>query len=138
MTRRPESGQASVLLIGVLFLGCAFAGLAVDGTRLFTARRDLTNVVDSAALAGASEIDTAVFRASGGTDVRLDAAAARAEVAAVLRDSNLPAGTRADVEVEPTRVAVRLQRPVGLTFLGILGVDAQMIGAHAQASPNTG
>ena len=33
-----ERGQASVFLVGVVLLGLAFTGLAVDGTRLFTAR----------------------------------------------------------------------------------------------------
>jgi Flp pilus assembly protein TadG len=133
-----ERGQASVLLIGVVLLGLAFAGLAVDGTRLFTARRDLHNIADSAALAGASAIDESIFRASGGADVRLDPVAARLAADAVLRGSNLPRETRADVRVDATRVEVRLARPVRLTFLRILGTGAQAIGAHATAAPDTG
>jgi hypothetical protein len=70
--------------------------------------------------------------------VRLDAPAARAAVEAVLRESNLPSGTRLEVTVDVARVDVRLRRPVGLTFLGILGLGAQTIGAHAHAAPNTG
>ncbi len=50
--RARERGQASVVLVGALVIGLAFTGLAVDGARLFTARRDLQNVADSAALAG--------------------------------------------------------------------------------------
>jgi len=133
-----ERGQASVLLVGIVLLGLAFAGLAVDGTRLFTARRDLHNVADSAALAGASAIDEARFRASDGADVELDPPAARRAVDAVLRDSNLPSDTRVEVDVDAIRVEVRLARPVDLTFLRVLGARDQTIGAHATASPNTG
>jgi uncharacterized membrane protein len=133
-----ERGQASVLLVGVVLLGLAFTGLAVDGTRLFTARRDLHTIADSAALAGASAIDEAQFRASDGMEVRLDPTAAHVAVDAVLRESNLPSDTRVEVDVDPTTVEVRLARPVDLTFLGILGARDQTIGAHATASPNTG
>ena len=133
-----ERGQASVLIVGIVLLGLAFAGLAVDGTRLFTARRDLHNIADSAALAGASALDEAQFRASDGADVRLDPVAARGAVDAVLRESSLPADTRVEVEVEAVRVEVRLARPVSLTFLGVLGAHEQTIGAHATAAPNTG
>ena len=78
MTRRNrDSGQASVVLVGALVICLGFTGLAVDGARLFTARRDLQNVADSAALAGASAIDVGHFRATGGSEVRLDPIAAR-------------------------------------------------------------
>jgi uncharacterized membrane protein len=133
-----ERGQASVLLVGIVLLGLAFAGLAVDGTRLFTARRDLHNIADSAALAGASAIDEGQFRATDGVEVLLDPVAAHLAVDAVLRESNLPAATQVEVEVDTTRIEVRLARPVDLTFLAILGAPDQVIGAHATASPNTG
>jgi len=133
-----DGGQASVLLVGVVLLGLAFTGLAVDGTRMFTARRDLGALADAAALAAASEIDVEAFRQSGGREVRLDAGAARGVVAGILADSGLPAGTRVQVEVTTDRVDVGLARPVGLTFLGVLGIGAQTIGAHAHASPNVG
>ena len=96
---RDERGQASALLVGVLLLGLLFVGFAVDGARLFTARRDLQNVADSAALAGASEIDESVYRASGGAEVRLDPRGARLAVDEIVRASSLPADTTVDVQV---------------------------------------
>ena len=66
-----ERGQAAVLLIGVLALAVAFVGLAVDGARVLTVRRDLHAVADSAALAGASAIDERAYRESVGRDIRL-------------------------------------------------------------------
>ena len=133
-----EKGQASVLLVGIVLVGLAFAGLAVDGTRLFTARRDLHNIADSAALAGASALDEAQFRSSDGADVRLDRVAARGAVDAVLREANLASDTRVEVQIDATRIEVRLERPVTLTFLRVLGARSQTIGAHATASPKTG
>lgn len=138
MRCRHASGQASVVIIGALLIGLAFTGLAVDGARLFTARRDLQNVVDSAALAGASAIDEGHFRATEGREVRLEPAAARAAATRVLAASGVPAGAEVDIEVAPDRVLVRISRPVDMTFLRIAGMREQDIGASATASPQTG
>ena len=137
MTRN-ERGQASVLLVGVLLIGLMFAGLAIDGARMFTARRDLQNVADSAALAGASSLDEGVYRASGGGDVRLDPVAARQAVNDVLTRSSLPASVDVDVVVAGDRVEVRIARPVRPLFLGLAGLGPEQIGAHASAAPQTG
>ena len=135
---RSERGQASVLLVGVLLIGLMFVGLAVDGARMFTARRDLQNVADSAALAGASSLDEGVYRATGGGEARLDPAAARQAVNDVLARSSLPASVSVDVVVATDRVEVRIARPVRPLFLGLVGIGPERIGAHASASPLTG
>jgi len=126
------------VIVGALFICLAFTGLAVDGARLFTARRDLQNVADSAALAGASAIDEGHFRESAGNEVRLDPVGARGAVDRVLVASGLPLGTQVDVTVEPDRVIVRLDRPVTMTFLKIVGLSEERIGATATAGPQTG
>lgn len=133
-----ERGQASVLLIGVLLIGLMFAGLAIDGARMFTARRDLQNVADSAALAGASSLDEGTYRSSAGLDVRLDPVAARRAVDEVLARSSLPASVQVDVAVSDGRVDVRIARPVRPLFLGLVGLGPEQIGAHASAAPQTG
>ena len=135
---REQRGQASVLLIGVLLVGLMFAGLAIDGARMFTARRDLQNVADSAALAGASSLDEARYRASDGLEVRLDPFAARRAVDEVLSSSSLPASVHVDVSVSSDRVDVRIARPVRPLLLGLIGIGPEQIGAHASASPQTG
>jgi uncharacterized membrane protein len=132
-----QQGQASVLLIGALVMGLAFVGLGVDGARLFTARRDLHNVADSAALAGASAIDEQAYRDSAGSQVRIDPAGARVAVDRLLGASGLPAGTHIDVKIDDGRVEVRLSRPVPMTFLRIVGLGEETIGASAAASPRT-
>ena len=135
---RDERGQASVLLIGILMIGLMFVGLAVDGARMFTARRDLQNVADSAALAGASSLDEDQYRASAGMEARLDPVAARRAVDEVLASSSLPASVRVEVAVSNDRVNVRIARPVRPLFLGLVGIGPEQIGAHASASPQTG
>jgi uncharacterized membrane protein len=135
---RDQRGQASALLVGILLLGLLFVGFAVDGARLFTARRDLQNIADSAALAGASAIDEAAYRATGGAEVRLDATAARQAVDEVMRASSLPVSTRVDVQVTADRVVVRIARAVRMRLLGLAGLGPQQIGAHASAAPQTG
>ena len=76
--------------------------------------------------------------ASAGLQVRLDPASARAAVDRVLSASGLPVGTTAQVDVSADRVTVRLGRPVPTTFLRIVGMRAQQIGATATAGPQTG
>ena len=87
---RGEAGSITGLLIGSVLLLAAFVGLAVDGTRLFIARRDLQTLADSAALAGASSIDESRYRTSGGLEVVIDPAAARFAAAGVVSTSGWP------------------------------------------------
>ncbi len=124
-----------MLLIGALVVALAFVGVAVDGARMFTARRDLSAVADSAALAGASSIDVDVYRASLGRELRVDEQGARAAVAEVIRRAGLPAATQLDVRVDGGSVDVRIDRPVATTFLRAVGLSEQRIGAHAKAAP---
>jgi hypothetical protein len=126
------------VLVGALLIGLAFVGLAVDGARLFTARRDLQNVADSAALAGASAVDETHFRTTGGREVRLEPGVARAAIDRVLAASDLPVSTEVDVTVDGDRVSVRIARPVEMTFLRVVGTRDEQIGASATASPQTG
>ena len=135
---RDERGQASALLVGLLLVGLLLVGLAVDGARFFTARRDLQNVADSAALAGASALDEAAYRSSDGREVRLDPVAARRAVEEIVRASDLPASITVEVDVGPDRIEVRVGRAVRPLFLGLAGVGPQRIGAHATAAPRTG
>lgn len=130
-----ERGQAAVLLLGVLALAVAFVGLAVDGARLLTVRRDLYAVADSAALAGASAIDEHAYRESVGRDIRLDAQLAREAALRVVAASALPADTTVEVNVYATGVDVRIARDVPTVLLRVVGLAGERIGAHARAEP---
>ena len=66
-----------MILVAILMVGMvAVVGLVTDGGMVFTQRRDLQNVADAAALAGAAQIDQDTYRASAGEIVVLDQAAA--------------------------------------------------------------
>ena len=132
-----ESGQATVLLFGALLLCIGFAGLAVDGGRLMSARVELRGVADAAALAGASSINEDKFRNSEGADIQLDPDAARSAAAEVLGSANLPQSTHADVEVNGRDVTVRISRSVDFMFLRVTGYRAETIGATATATAAT-
>ena len=124
-----------MLLLGVLALAVAFVGLAVDGARLLTVRRDLYAVADSAALAGASAIDEHAYRESVGRDIRLDAQLAREAALRVVAASALPADTTVEVNVYATGVDVRIARDVPTVLLRVVGLAGERIGAHARAEP---
>lgn len=138
MNRGAEEGSVTGMLVVVMVVVLAFAGLALDGTRLLLARRDLQALADSAALAGASSIDERRFRESGGSVVVLDPAGARFAAAAVVSTSGWPPDGRGSVEVSGTRVRVHLERPIGLTLLSLIGIAPPVIGATASADPRVG
>ena len=134
-----ERGQASVLLVGVVLLGLAFAGLAVDGTRLFTARRDLHNIADSAALAGASAIDEAAVprhrRRRGAARRGRGPSRRRVGAAGVGPPGRHPG--RHPGRRHPHRGA-RSPDPSTSRSSACSVPTTQTIGAHATASPDTG
>jgi len=138
VNRGAEEGSVTGMLVVVMVVVLAFAGLALDGTRLLLARRDLQALADSAALAGASSIDERRFRESGGSVVVLDPTGARFAAAAVVSTSGWPADGRGSVEVSGTRVRVHLERPIGLTLLSLIGLAPPVIGATASADPRVG
>lgn len=133
-----ERGSVTGMLLAAVLLTAMFTGLAVDGTRLFVARRDLQALADSAALAGASSIDESRFRATGGRDLVIEPAAARFAAAAVVSGAGWPSDGVGRVDVLGDRVTVRLRRPVQLTLLGLAGLGPQEIGASATADPLSG
>ena len=138
MRCRSATGSVTGMLVATMLVVLTFAGLAVDGTRLVLARRDLQALADSAALAGASSIDEARYRATGGAEVVLDPASARFAAASVVATSGWPPDGRGSVDVSGARVRVRLERPVRLTLLSLLRIAPPLIGATATADPRVG
>ncbi len=128
---RTEEGQALPLVLGLALLTFAVAGLAVDGTRAFLFRRTLQSAADAAALAGASEIDTTRFYASGGrVRVLSDEAARRA----ARRSLQLRAlGASSVVTADERGVSVALRDSLPTTFLGIVGIGRLPVAVTARA-----
>jgi Flp pilus assembly protein TadG len=131
-----ERGQVTILVLGLALVVFAIAGLAVDGTRAFLARRSLQNGADAAALAGAAELDVETYYATGGRTVVLDEAAARRTAAGWLGRRGLPA--RVQITTEPGRIGVVVRSHTPTSFLGLVGVRAIPVAAEAHAAPLAG
>jgi Putative Flp pilus-assembly TadE/G-like len=133
---RDDRGQVTILAIGLAMVVFAIAGLAVDGTRVFLVRRSLQNSADAAALAGAAELDTDAYYASGGNTLVLDQAAARRAASDWLARRDLP--VEAQIATAPRRVEVLIRAETPTSFLGIVGVLTIPVAAAASAAPLPG
>ena len=133
---RADDGQVTVLVVGLSLVSFAVAGLAIDGTRAFLARRTLQNAADSSALAAASEIDQRAYYSSGGRTVILEPAAARAVASDWLSRRGITA--EAVVAADQQGVRVRLAGEVRTSFLGLVGIRTISVGAEATAGPLPG
>jgi len=128
-----ESGQA-IVLVAVLMAGLvAVVGLVTDGGLVFSQRRDLQNVADAAALAGAMQLDEGTYRSSG--EVLLDEPAARQAAVQYLEAEG---GLSYSVVVRPTRVEVSVSRQASTGFLRVVGINRVEISANASAEPRHG
>jgi hypothetical protein len=65
-----ERGTVTLWVLGLCLMMLFVGGIALDLWRAFSERRALAGVVDAAAVAGASGIDTDTYRATG--ELRLD------------------------------------------------------------------
>lgn len=129
-----ERGSASATVALFLLGLVAVSGLVADGGMVLAERRNLQNLADAAAAAGAMQLDISAYRASGG-EVSLDRAGARR--AAASRLAAAP-GVSAEVRAGAGLVSVRVERSVGLTFLGVLGLGPLAVSATAEAEPRAG
>ena len=141
--RRTERAQALVWLVMLVPLFVSFAGLAVDGAILLSARRELQSVADGAARAGATRVDLARLRASNGTDVELDSASAHAAAQAYFDTElvkALPWDTAPQVEVEiaQRRVHVVVQGALQTAFMRVVNINTVPIEAAADADVQFG
>jgi len=116
-----ERGSITIWLLGLAVMVLFVGGLSLDLWRAFSARQLLANAADAAAIAGATGIDTARFRATGQVVLDPDVAGQR------IRDSlahqgGLPLAAPPGVAVDPDppQVAVVLTGQVRLTLLHVL------------------
>lgn len=132
---RDEGGQAMVLVAIFLMGLVAVAGLVADGGVVFAQRRELQNIADAAAAAGAMRVDEATYRSSGGAVIVLDQGAANSTAVEYLVGE---AGVQYTVGVTGTRVEVGVARSAKTAFLRVLGINDVQINAHAVAEPRFG
>lgn len=131
-----RSGQAIVWAAVMLPLFLSVIGLTIDAGIVFSARRELQNVADSAARAGAMQIDQRVYRDSSGATVVLDTAAARQVAAEYVASQG--SGLTATIYAEPQRVVVQVSRDVPTGFLRIVGIETVRVIATAPADVRYG
>lgn len=124
-----------MFVVGMALVVMAVTGLAVDGTRAFLLRRTLQNAADSAALAGANSLDETSYYATGGAQVVLDPASARATAARWLAARGFASGT---VDAAPGRIRVVVRAEVPTTFLRLVRVSRIRVAAESVAEPLPG
>jgi uncharacterized membrane protein len=136
--------QALLWLTLAVPLFVSVAGLAVDGGVLLEERRELQSIVDGAARAGATQLDMARLRASGGADVQLDptlasrAAASYAGRALDASPHTWRSAPSVQVRVDGRRVHVMIQTRLPTAFLRIAAIDAVPVEADAFADVQYG
>jgi uncharacterized membrane protein len=136
--------QALVWLTLALPLFLSTAGLAIDGGVLLTSRRELQSLADGAARAGATRLDTARLRASGGSDVELDRSLATGAAltyiqAALQSGSGFWSGPpNPQVDVAVRRVHVNVSARVHTAFLRVVHIDDVPVEASAYADVQYG
>jgi Flp pilus assembly protein TadG len=133
---RGETGQALAWVAVMMPLFLSVVGLAIDGGTVFDARRELQNVADSAARAGAMQIDQGVYRQSSGATVVLDPVAAREAAAEYV--SSQGSGFSATITVGSKTVVVQVSRNVSTSFLRLVGISTVHITASAPAAARYG
>lgn len=134
-----ERGQAVVWVVVMLPLFLSVIGLAADGALVFSARRELQDIADAAARAGATAVDEEHYRRTG--EVQLDQARARQAVeAAIGRADSRRLDGRPQARVEPGRTAVLvwLRARVPLAFMRIVGLRTTEISLMATGAPKEG
>ncbi|HVL64465.1 MAG TPA: pilus assembly protein TadG-related protein [Actinomycetota bacterium] len=129
-----ERGQVTVFVAGMTLVVLAVVGVAVDATRAFLFRRTLQNAADASALAGASEIDRALYY---GAD-RVELAEGSAVRAARDWLATRAVGADAAISIEGDEVEVVLRGSIPSTFLGVVGIGELTVAAEARAAPIAG
>jgi hypothetical protein len=121
-TERPrERGSITVWLLGLAVLLLFAGGLSLDLWRAVGARQLLANAADAAAIAGATGIDDARFRATGELVLDPDLAGRRARDSLAHQGGVPIAGPPAiEVQASPPVVAVVLTGRARLTLLRVL------------------
>lgn len=134
MRTRGSQGTVTLWVLGICLMLFALGGISLDLWRAFSDRRSLAAAADAAALAGASAVDEAQYRASGAVtlDPALAEARARAHIARQLdRDTLRAVSVHADDEA----VTVVVHGQVGFTLLGLLQPGAFDVRVTATATP---
>jgi Flp pilus assembly protein TadG len=124
----------AVVLLPVLL---GLTGLVADGGEVLVARREVQGLAESAAHAGAAQLDTVAALANPDAPAPLDPRAAELAAARYIavQEPGLGATVRADTQEVVVRVT---SRPIPMTFLRLAGIMQVQVAADATAEPRTG
>lgn len=122
---RDEGGfSAPVLVLMVAMMLLIIGGLSVDLWRVLAEHREVAGLVDGAATAGATGVDTESIRVDPLAPIRLDPAEARLRACGYMEHhGGLPpgcAGPTVGVSIVDDSITVRLERDVDLTLLRLV------------------
>lgn len=137
MSRRDDSGQVGLLIIGFFLVGVLLVAVVVDASAAYLRRTSMNNLADGAALAAAEGVQGEYIYTSG-IDARapIDADAARQHVLEYLMESGALAdypGLTWRVEQEGEQVRVHVSAPLELP-LSVAGLaDDTVVGGEAAA-----
>lgn len=133
--RLGKGERAQVLAWFAVFLPALLVvlGLVIDGGLAFSARRDLQDVADAAAHAGAMQIDTTTYAATGQLQLSPDRARTAAE-----EYLGAHQGIISTVAVGPTWVQVTARESWPTVFLKLFGVREVTMAATATAHARIG
>ena len=118
---RAESGQVTIFGLGLVIAMLMIAGVSLDLWRVWSDRRALSEMADSAAAAAANGLDVDAYRASG--ELVLDPGLAvdlAAQSLGSQRDRDML--TSVDLlDATPERVVIQLSGETGFTLLQLVG-----------------
>lgn len=138
--RRTESGQVSVLIIGLALVLLLTAALVVDASAAYLQRQGLDNLAEGAALQGADLGSVSLYTEGLPTERLLQSSGAASDavgehLASVGAYERYP-GLTHDVEVDRVqgRVTVELRAPLDLPLSIPGGPDVAYVTSRASAS----
>jgi len=131
-----EGGQILVLTVVVALGLLAVLGLVADGGLLVARHRELQNLADAAARAGAGHLDVATFRASGGQVAQLDPAQASAAARRQLRAAGFTGLVR--VAASTTQVTVQVDESIHPPIFSSILPGPVRLAVRAVARPQLG
>lgn len=126
--RREEGGfSAPIMVLVMAMMVMIIGGISVDLWRIIADHREVTGLVDGAAVAGATAIDIAAFEADPTADPILNPAEARQRVCQYMADhagvTACPSPTLSiNFATDLTAIEVTFQREVELTLLRVVEV----------------
>ncbi len=129
IAERRERGSVTVFTVIMTVALLFMAGLVIDGGQILNARREAANVAESAARAGAQELDEDVARTTGATTLDKRSAVATAEAFLAASGHQGMATATGDV----VTVTVSISQP--LLILGIGGLADVTVTGTGSASP---